>query len=205
MLRELVPDVPLVVGRRRVLAAELVHDSFPGAVLLMDDGFQHLPLAKDISILIEDPFSKNQHCLPAGPYREPRSNLKRADAVIWRGGLAGFRLLRGDIELSRVPSRVTVICALAQPESFLAGLRAITTVEAPLVLGDHDPLTSGTLFDQVPAGLPIVVTMKDWVKLRHRSDLSEREILVATQEVCVEPEAEFRNWLLAKLDESKKK
>jgi hypothetical protein len=43
------------------------------------------------------------------------------------------------------------------------------------------------------------------VKLRHRSDLSEREILVATQEVCVEPEAEFRNWLLAKLDESKKK
>ncbi|MFX8929914.1 tetraacyldisaccharide 4'-kinase, partial [Acinetobacter baumannii] len=67
MFRWLLPDVPLVVGRRRVLAAELVHQHFPKAVLVMDDGFQHLPVKKHIQILLDDPTPKNSRCLPAGP------------------------------------------------------------------------------------------------------------------------------------------
>jgi tetraacyldisaccharide 4'-kinase len=53
MIREALPDVPLVVGRKRVDAAALVAAHHPGAVLLMDDGFQHLPLRKDVSIVLD--------------------------------------------------------------------------------------------------------------------------------------------------------
>src|ERR1700740_2610619 len=63
MIRELLPEVPLIVGRRRVLAAKLCHASFPNSVLLMDDGFQHLPLQKHLSLLAMPP-RKNQRCLP---------------------------------------------------------------------------------------------------------------------------------------------
>lgn len=205
MFRDRLPDVPLVVGRQRVRAAELVEADYPGAVLLMDDGFQHLPLEKDLAILIQPVQETNRFCLPAGPYREPRSNLSRADAVLWTGEGSGFRLVRGDLKLDgHVSGPVTTICALGQPEQFLGALGQCAEVIQPLILPDHDPLTSGTLFVRLPPNLPIVVTTKDWVKLRERPDLDGRTIIVARQEVRVEPEGEFREWLEAKLDESKK-
>ncbi len=203
MFRDRLPDIPLVVGRRRVLAAELVHQHHPNAVLLMDDGFQHLPLKKDVSILLEQPKPTNQFCLPAGPYREPRANKSNADAILWLGPHEGFKLTRGTIQGLPKGERVTAICAIGQPQQFLDAIAEICQLESPLVLPDHDPLTSGNLFDQVPAGLPIVVTAKDWVKLRIRRDLANREIIVARQDVRIEPEQEFRDWLKAKLDESK--
>ncbi|RYD40359.1 MAG: tetraacyldisaccharide 4'-kinase, partial [Verrucomicrobiaceae bacterium] len=60
MLRMQVPDLPLVVGRRRVLAAAIVHQHFPNAVMLMDDGFQHLPLRKTLSIVLDPLQPKNR-------------------------------------------------------------------------------------------------------------------------------------------------
>src|SRR5579885_1414322 len=81
MLRAFLPDTPLIVGRDRVEAAKICNKTHPDAVLLLDDGFQHLPLAKDLTILL-DPPAENGHCLPAGPYREPRRNRSRADLVL---------------------------------------------------------------------------------------------------------------------------
>ncbi|MEQ1824102.1 MAG: tetraacyldisaccharide 4'-kinase [Fimbriimonadaceae bacterium] len=108
LLRDELPEVPLIVGRRRVLAAEICAQNFPDAVLLMDDGFQHLPLAKDISILVE-PDLRNKQCLPAGPYREPQSSLKRADLVL--SPKSGFKVLHGPIHPlanNRIAERVTL-------------------------------------------------------------------------------------------------
>ncbi len=53
-------------------------------VLLLDDGFQHLGLDRDLDIVLLDcrsPFG-NGFVLPAGPLREPISNLGRADAFV---------------------------------------------------------------------------------------------------------------------------
>ena len=46
-----------------------------------------------------------------------------------------------------------------------------------------------------------VVTAKDWVKLRERSDVGEREFLIARHAVRIEPATEFRAWLERRLDE----
>lgn len=195
MLRDLVPDLPLVVGRRRVLAAELVHERRPHAVMLMDDGFQHLPLRKTISIVLDPEAPPNSRCLPAGPYREPRGNRKRADLVL----PGRFRVVEEGPWLDEEwPPRFVALCALGQPSRFLASLPRPPV--STKVLPDHDPLTAGNLFDGMDPALPVVVTAKDWVKLRARTDLAGRRILVARHAVRVEPAAEFRAWLAERLD-----
>ena len=199
MLRLLAPDLPLVVGRRRVLAATLVHEARPGAVMLMDDGFQHLPLRKTLSLVLDPPDPPNRRCLPAGPYREPRGNRRRADEVL----PGRFRVVEENWLEDRVgertdlPPAYLVLCALGQPARFLASLPSPPV--ATRLLPDHDPLTAGTLFDGMDPALPVVVTAKDWVKLRVRPDLAGRTILVARHAVRVEPAAEFRAWLAERL------
>jgi len=201
MFRWLLPNIPLVIGRNRVLAAQLVHERYPNSVLVMDDGFQHLPLAKQVTIIIDDPEPKNGKCLPAGPHREPRRNRDRADLIVPED----FAMMRHPMRITTpegaqvVPTEYSVICALGHPGRFLRTLAVRFPnglLEVPsAILSDHDPLTAPNLFDDLPSNYPIVVTAKDWVKLRDRSDLGDRKFLVALQEVALEPSEEFSNWL----------
>jgi tetraacyldisaccharide 4'-kinase len=206
MLRSAIPSLKLIVGRNRVKAAQLCHKHFPNAILLLDDGFQHLPLRKHISIVL-DPPQKNRLCIPAGPYREPAANRKRADLVLPNGFRPLFLIDRFEtptgktVELGK-GSKVSVLCALADPTRFARDLVALgLSIQASVILKDHDPLDAGNLFASLNPDLPVVVTAKDWVKLRNRPDLGGRQILIARQEARIEPEAEFREWLLRKLDE----
>lgn len=203
MLREAQADLPLVVGRRRVLAAEIVHRHHPDAVLLMDDGFQHLPLRKHLAILLDEPHPTNARCLPAGPYREPRRNRRRADLVL-PGDLRiderfeGLRTPEGE---PRDAVSVQVLCALGRPDRLLSTLKAAgMTVERTVLAQDHDPLDAGNLFAPLSKDLPVIVTAKDWVKLRRRSDLAGWDWLIARHSVTVEPADAFRRWLQEKLD-----
>jgi tetraacyldisaccharide 4'-kinase len=54
-------------------------------VFILDDGFQHLPLARDVDILLIDTTRplREQFLLPAGPLREPVSAVSRADLVVF--------------------------------------------------------------------------------------------------------------------------
>jgi tetraacyldisaccharide 4'-kinase len=204
MFRWLRPDLPLVVGRRRVLAAQLAHEAHPNAVLLMDDGFQHLPVKKDFTILLDEENPRNRLCLPAGPYREPRFNRKRADLVLPRD----FRILAQPLSFVNPegnvvpnPAAYSVLCALGQPARFLASLEANLggTPMVTQLLPDHDPLDRGTLLDSLPREVPVIVTAKDWVKIRERDDWSERSFLIARHEIRFEPEAKLRDWLTERL------
>lgn len=205
MIRWQLPDVPLIVGRDRVRAAQICHEQFPDAILVLDDGLQHLPLKKHIQICLDDPSATNRMVLPAGPYREPRSSLRRMDRVIddLRFQPTGF--LPNGAEPAEQPTSANALCAIARPERFFDSLRGQgINIAAAKSLPDHDPLTAGTLFDGLPADLPLIVTAKDWVKLRDRSDIGNRQILVAMQEARIEPEDEFKAWLRSKLDEISK-
>jgi tetraacyldisaccharide 4'-kinase len=53
-------------------------------VLLLDDGFQHRRLRRDLDVVVLDASNPwgNGHCLPFGPNREPRSALRRA-GLVW--------------------------------------------------------------------------------------------------------------------------
>ncbi|MBI5706098.1 MAG: tetraacyldisaccharide 4'-kinase [Armatimonadetes bacterium] len=206
MLRWVLPGVPFVVGRNRVRAAWLCHQHYPNAILLMDDGFQHLPLKKHLSIVIDRP-GPNRHCLPAGPYREPAWLVSRADLVLpgrfsLMGEITGFaHPYKPGATLER-GSKVALLCALGEPTHFRASVEesGMTVVQA-LFLPDHDPLLAGNLLAPFEAKLPIVTTAKDWVKLKSRPDIGERDLWIATYDLHVEPSDPFRSWLEARLRE----
>lgn len=206
LMRRQIPDLPIVVGRRRVLAAQLVHERFPKAVMLMDDGFQHLPLAKQLTIVLDPATPANRHCLPAGPYREPRKNRARADLVLpgdFQIVSEPTRFVTPDGEL-KTPVKYSILCGLGRPELFVKAVATSLPHAGPpekvILRPDHDPLDAGTLLQELPEAVPVIVTAKDWVKLRERPDWTTREFLIASHAVRVEPYDEFRNWLEAKLN-----
>jgi len=78
------PQAKVVVNPDRVAGATEAITGFGAKVLIMDDGFQHRRLHRDIDIVTIDatcPFGYGR-MLPAGLLREPITSLKRADAVI---------------------------------------------------------------------------------------------------------------------------
>jgi tetraacyldisaccharide 4'-kinase len=79
------PDVPVVVGERRVAAAQEILAKAAVDFLVCDDAFQHRSLHRDLNILLFDATEtvKNYRVLPVGRAREQiNPALKRADIII---------------------------------------------------------------------------------------------------------------------------
>lgn len=84
LLARRLPGVPVVVGANRFLAGGEAVRRFGLAVLLLDDGFQHRQLHRDLDLVMvdaTDPFGGGR-LLPRGRLREPVAGLCRAHAVI---------------------------------------------------------------------------------------------------------------------------
>ncbi len=78
------PNVPIVVAKSRYEGCQLLRSKFKPDLILLDDGFQHLSLHRDLNLLLIDatnPFG-NGALLPRGPLREPLPQMKRADVII---------------------------------------------------------------------------------------------------------------------------
>lgn len=78
------PGVPVVVGTDRVRAARWAIARFGSRLLILDDGFQHRALARDLDIVLVDgrePFGFG-HLLPRGLLREPPEALRRAAVIV---------------------------------------------------------------------------------------------------------------------------
>jgi len=84
ILAESCREAKVIVNPDRVAGAAEAIDKYAAKVLIMDDGFQHRRLARDLDIAAIDatqPFGYGK-MLPSGLLREPVSSLNRADAVV---------------------------------------------------------------------------------------------------------------------------
>ncbi len=82
--------VPVVVARRRALGGMVAVERLGCDVVLLDDGFQHLALRRDLDIVLfrgADPLG-NGRIFPAGPLREPFTALCRAGCFVLTGKAA---------------------------------------------------------------------------------------------------------------------
>jgi tetraacyldisaccharide 4'-kinase len=145
ILARMLPDVPVVVGAERWAAARAAAE-LGSAVVLLDDGFQHRALARDLDIVLldaRDPFGGGR-LLPAGWLREPPSALSRAGVVVITRTPPGMSIepltreiraynlrapvLRathrrtgffdGNERPVEAPRRALVFCAVGQPQAF---------------------------------------------------------------------------------------
>jgi tetraacyldisaccharide 4'-kinase len=95
MMAEKLKNVPVLTGPDRYLTGKYALEHFDVDTLVLDDGFQHLALNRDLDILLFDherPLG-NGHLFPAGELREPAREAKRADMVCFT------RYSRGPIKL----------------------------------------------------------------------------------------------------------
>ncbi len=84
MMAGMLPGVPVLVGRQRYQSGCRVMAAFSPDVVLLDDGFQHRAMARDVDLVLLDarqPFG-NGYLTPRGTLREPRPAIGRAHAVI---------------------------------------------------------------------------------------------------------------------------
>lgn len=94
LLARRLPDLTIGIGPDRYQMGERILQMESGAppdIFLLDDGFQHLSLARDLDILVLDatnPFAGNA-ALPAGLLREPVAALKRAHLIVLTRANAG--------------------------------------------------------------------------------------------------------------------
>jgi tetraacyldisaccharide 4'-kinase len=82
-LEQSLPDVPHVQNPDRVAASLRAAEEFDCQVVLLDDGFQHRRLARDLDIVLLDAWEPLGfgHVFPRGTLREPVQGLRRADIV----------------------------------------------------------------------------------------------------------------------------
>jgi tetraacyldisaccharide 4'-kinase len=95
LLARRLPGVPVVVGTNRYEAARLAVKRFGASAIVLDDGFQHRTLVKDVEIVMaraRRPWG-NGRLLPRGPLREPLAALARAHLVVAVGAETDADLL----------------------------------------------------------------------------------------------------------------
>lgn len=84
LLARALPGTPVIIGPSRAFAGRFAAEQFSPDIILLDDGFQHLKLKRDVDIVLIDQGMGfgNGRLIPRGILREPLSALKRADIFI---------------------------------------------------------------------------------------------------------------------------
>ncbi|MFB0506133.1 MAG: tetraacyldisaccharide 4'-kinase [Thermodesulfobacteriota bacterium] len=84
MLAQRLEGIPILIGRRRDLSGRYASTQFHPRVAILDDGYQHLGVKRDVDILLVDSQTGfgNGYLFPRGPLREPLDQLRRADLFI---------------------------------------------------------------------------------------------------------------------------
>jgi len=140
VLEENLPDVPHLQGANRVELALTALQELESEVLVLDDGFQHRQLARDLDIVLIDATRplRREYLFPRGLLREPVSSLKRADALV---------LTRTDqVEANELAEQIAWLRTRI-PNTLIA-----TTVHAPLQLMGLTSSTSASRLAGKPVG-----------------------------------------------------
>ena len=176
--------VPVYVAAERYEAGLLAERAGGSGVHLLDDGFQHRQLARDVDILLLDSDDLADHLLPAGNLREALQAAERAQVIAipaddadaekamrargW-GGLV-WRLRRR-MEVPNIDGAVAAFCGIARPARFFAGLEmAGVNVAWRAAFGDHH-LYSASDLKRIEAearrvgAAAILTTVKDRARL----------------------------------------
>ena len=174
------------VGADRYEAGVVAEAAEPASALhLLDDGFQHRRLARDLDVVLLTDEDAHDSLLPGGNLREPLRSLRRADVVVLREdeaeelsdaidkySSAEVWLVRRAIVLpSTLPSRMIAFCGIARPGGFFAMLReAGCELAGQVEFPDHHAYRAEDYLRLVEAVLHagaggLVTTAKDAVKI----------------------------------------
>jgi tetraacyldisaccharide 4'-kinase len=192
MLARQLPGVPVLVADDRYLAGRLAEHHFNVTVHLLDDGFQHLQLDRDIDLVLVagDDLAATARTLPSGRLREPADALGAAHAVLV--SVPGLRLpeqvdvpmftLRRTLGRAIVAgppvrlsagdgSPVLVLAGIADPRRFVEDVRAEGwRTTGAMLFRDHAAYSGGDVARiwneaRTSGAVAVMTTEKDLVRL----------------------------------------
>ena len=219
MLARQLPGAIVIASADRYLAGRLAEHHLGATVHLLDDGFQHFQLDRDIDIvLVTASDLAGASTFPTGRLREPADVLIAADAIVGiddaavpAGQAPVFRARRRtDPAVFVGPSgdtasrKVFALAGVAEPRAFFAALPVDGwTVVGEKFYPDHHAYSArdvrGVFADARAAGAAAVLTTeKDYVRLLPHRPFPLR---VGWVPLTMEPEpaAEFREWLITSM------
>lgn len=230
MLARQLPGVAVLVSEDRALAGRLAERAFGVTVHLLDDGFQHLALARDADIVIAAPEDLGGKPMPFGRLREPASALAAADVIVAADdpndivarymhvsrGPVVFRLTRdvgdpvpidgGQPITGRGPA--VAFAGIASPQRFLKSLEDDGwLVHASFRFADHHRYQARDLDALAGAaerkpGSAVLTTEKDAMRLLALRPLPA-PIAWVPLTVRVEPAQDFQAWLMDRVGRRK--
>jgi tetraacyldisaccharide 4'-kinase len=225
LLARSVPGAAVLVCDQRAVAATLAKTQLGSTVCVLDDGFQHRSMPRDLDIVAVAPEDFRGRRIPFGRLRESPSALGRADAVIMDGSTVsdGDRgSIRNVFMMTRhlgeavsldsnhpAPARgatVVAVAGIAAPERFSRALeQAGWRVASLLSFRDHHRYSSAdarrierAVRDAGAAGA--LTTEKDAMRLRLWRPFAV-PVAAVPLAVRVEPTAGFESWLLGRVRE----
>lgn len=210
--------VPVYVGASRYEAGLLAESESSATELhLLDDGFQHRELARNVDIVVLHRSDFGQRLLPAGRLREPFSALQRAHIFVLReedrdreaelrsGGYhQPIWWMKRHIDIPEVECAIA-FCAIAHPEEFLASMEG--RMKASRVWRDHHVWRDRNITELVDLlrshrAMNFATTEKDLVRLspKHREKLqAAAPIHIVRLQVRLRDEGSVVDQMLARL------
>lgn len=216
--------VPVYVARRRFEAGQLAEageiDSTRFAVHLLDDGFQHRQLHRDVDILLLNRQDWHDRLLPGGNLREPIEAVRRATVIAipaddpalavalrswgWQGPV--WRLKR-IMDIPSVAGPVVAFCGIARPDQFFAELEAAgLRLAASIAFADHyrygpADMKHLTTVAHNRAVAALITTEKDRVRLGRLASYFPEWLPLKTAGLRIEIEGqdEVIDWLAARV------
>ncbi len=186
LMKQRLKNVPVVVGANRYEAGLAAERKSLGDVFILDDGFQHRRLYRDVDIVSIDPveWATGELLLPAGRWREPKSAIARAHvacvqemagvdvpvlpipSVIVRTVIDGLYKEDAAVPVETLKGRaVTAFAGIAKPERFFAALESLGIRPLRRVrFRDHHHYSARDI--EKLDGEVLITTEKDAVRLR---------------------------------------
>ncbi len=193
----------------------------PYPVHLLDDGFQHRQLARNIDILLLNRHDWQDWLLPAGNLREPLDAARRADVIaipadepelevalhVWGWEKPIWHVHR-IMEIPPVKNPVAAFCGIARPEQFFTGLEeAGLEIASRFAFPDHFTYTRAALEEmlrnaEAAGALTLITTEKDLVRLGKMTKLisASMPLVVARLRIKIENQAKAIDWLIERLN-----
>ncbi|MBI4844200.1 MAG: tetraacyldisaccharide 4'-kinase [Nitrospirae bacterium] len=153
LMAERLEGVPVVIGGKRYLSGifaleNMLHDE--STLFILDDGFQHISLHRDIDVLLIDstnPFG-NGRLFPEGRLREPLKGIERADIIVMtKADMAGSLAVENTIQKIKVYNPGAPIftashkpAALADISGKRSGLEELRDKEVYVFSGIANPM-----------------------------------------------------------------
>ena len=135
LMAKTLPGIPVIIGKNRAVTGQFAVDKMKAEVIIMDDGYQHWHLYRDLDVVLVDTYNMfgNGCLLPRGTLREPLKHLDRAGLFLLTKTDQSSQFSRINLRknLAKYNDRAPVIESIHHPKTLSklpTGTRAFTKI-----------------------------------------------------------------------------